>query len=294
MTPSVRLLASVICVCAVFLPSAGAAPREKRPPVPTLILQADSVAIDCDACPRDLAKAGTTANEVLLTWKRFRIVDDRRQADLIFLFSGNPYLGDYLTRDGPDKRPVMIDRTIMTVIDPHTGQELWGDSRIWGSWRVVGATKDLIEELRGEMESQVKNWTLDDVLRCSGTPPYAAFAFSSPEESLKKVQLGVSRIADAPDRLSMSSPDVPAFCRQAQLVIGPDNKIVGFEVVVTHTESLDVNDVLQQGDQFEFTSGKDTRSQGVYFIARSKDQKIVLRFDMQGHRSVLTRVTYSY
>jgi hypothetical protein len=182
----------------------------------------------------------------------------------------------------------------MTIIDPHTGRNLWSDSRIWGSWRVVGATKDLIEELRGQMESQVKKWTLDEILRCSGTSPYAGFAFSSPEDSLKKMELGVNRIADAPDRLSVSSADVPEFCRRAQLVIGPDNKIVGFEVVVTEAASLDVAAVLQRADQFEFSSGKDARSQGVYFAARTKDQKIAFHFDMQGHRPVLTRVSYFY
>jgi hypothetical protein len=157
MTPVIRFGGLVICVCAVFSISAEAIPKKRPPRLSELIMQADSVSIDCDACPRNLAKAGTTADQELLVWKRFRVVENRRQADLILLFSANPYLGDYLTRDGPDKRPVMIDRTIMTVIDPHTGQNLWSDSRIWGSWRVVGATKALIAELRGEMERQLKN-----------------------------------------------------------------------------------------------------------------------------------------
>lgn len=294
MTPVIRFWGLVICVCAVFPISAEAIPQKRPPRLSELIMQADSVSIDCDACPRNLAEARTTADQELLVWKRFRVVENRRQADLIFLFSANPYLGDYLTRDGPDKRPVMIDRTIMTVIDPHTGQNLWSDSRIWGSWRVVGATKDLIAELRGEMESQLKNWTLDEILRCSGTPPYAVFAYLSLEESLKKLEFGVSRIADAPDRLSVTSPDVPEFCRRAQLVIGPDSRIVGFEVVVTESARLDVAEVLQRAEQFEFTSGKDNRSQGVYFTARSSKQKIVIRFDIRGHRSVLTRVSYYY
>ena len=54
---------------------------------------------------------------------------NRRKADLIFLFSANSYLGDYGTRDGPDTRPVHVDITFMNVVDPHTGESLWGDSR---------------------------------------------------------------------------------------------------------------------------------------------------------------------
>jgi hypothetical protein len=36
---------------------------------------------------------------------------------------------------------------------PRTGKVLWADSRRWGSWRIVAATKDLMDEFRGEMET---------------------------------------------------------------------------------------------------------------------------------------------
>jgi hypothetical protein len=68
----------------------------------------------------------------LRDWGRFEIAENHRQADLIFLFSGNPYLGDYITRDGPDNRPVKIDSTIMTVIDPT-------QARVYGPIRGNGA-----------------------------------------------------------------------------------------------------------------------------------------------------------
>jgi len=221
-------------------------------------------------------------------------VENPKQADLIFMFSANPYLGDYLTRKGPDTRPVRIDSTILTVIDPHTGEELWSDSRHWGSWRVAGATKDLIQELRGEMEVETKRWTLNDILRCSGVPAYQTIAFLTPEAALTKPELGVSRIEDAPDRLRIGSPNAPEFCRRAQLVIGPDNRIQGFEVLASESEALDVADVLAKADRFEFTSGKDTRTQKVYFTAQSKDKRILIQFDVRGHRTVLSRVRYLY
>lgn len=257
-------------------------------------MEASSAAIDCDLCPRALAQVETTANEEFLSWNRFRIVQDRKKADVILLFSGNPYLGDYLTRDGPDTRPLYIDGVILTVIDPHTGKVLWADSRRWGSWRIVPATKDLIDEFRGEIETQVRRWTVDDIVRCKDAPAYQTFAFTTPEEALAKVELGVDRVANAPDRLTVSSPSVPDFCRRAQLVVGLDNKIVGFEVLTSHAETLDVGDVLEQADQFEFTSHKDTQSQRVHFAAQTKDKKILIEYDMQGRQSILSRVSYSY
>jgi len=291
-----RLLVLGISTCAVCLPSAAGGLDDQRLPVPVpeTLLAAGSVAIDCDACPRDLAEAASTALEMLLAWDRFRIVQDRQRADVILLLSGNPYLGDYLTRDGPDKRPVFIDGVILTVIDPRTGKRLWADSRHWGSWRIIGATKDLIEELRTEMESQVRRWTVDDILRCRDTPAYQNFAFTTPEEALAKAASDVNGIAAAPDRLTVSAPGVPDFCRRVQLVVGPDDKILGFEVRTSLAETLDVGDVLEQGDQFEFTSAKDGQSQKVHFRAQTKDKKVVIEYDMQGRQSILSRVSYFY
>lgn len=258
------------------------------------IRRANYVAIDCNACLRALAKAGETAKRELLAWDRFQIVQDPKQADLIFMFSANPYLGDYLTRKGPDPRPVQIESTIMTVIDPHTGQELWTDYRRWGSWRVAGATKDLIEELRGQLEIESRKWTLDDVLRCSGIPAYQPFAFMRLEAVLAKPELGARRIEGQPDRLSMSSSNVPDFCRRADLIIGADKLISGFEVVASESDLLDVAEVLARADQFQFTSGKHSQTQNVYFTAQTMDKKVLLEFNVLGRRTMLSRVVYSY
>lgn len=279
---------------AVCLPSAAAQQDNGRSPALGKIRQADTAAIDCSACPRSLAEASKTAKQALLAWKRFRLVEDPTKADLIFMFSANPYLGDYLTRKGPDERPVRIDGTIMTVIDPHTGEELWSDKMRWGSWRIAGATKALIEELRNELESESKRWTVDDIFRCSGALAYQTFAFLTPDEALTKAVAGVRTIDVASDRLRISSPAAPEFCRRAQLVIGPDNKIEGFEVLASQSDTLDVADILEQADHFEFTSGKDPRTQKVYFTAQTRDKKILIQFDVQGHIMLLSRVSYSY
>ena len=98
-----------------WLPGAAKSPtKASRPLLSPKIMQADTVFLDC-TCPRALAAARKRALQQLQQWGRFRLVESLRQADLVFLFSGNKYLGDYLTRDGPDKRPVEIESTIMTV-----------------------------------------------------------------------------------------------------------------------------------------------------------------------------------
>jgi len=122
------------------------------PDLPSQIRRAKTVSIVCDACPRGMAKARRAALEELMVWKRFTVVPDPKMADLIFLFSANRYLGDYVTRDGPDTRPVHVETTYMNVVDPHTGENLWGDYEREGSWFVGSATKDLIAELREILE----------------------------------------------------------------------------------------------------------------------------------------------
>jgi hypothetical protein len=287
------LFFAVVCGSLTF-GAAAAVAQEKDSPALGRIKQANSVVIDCSACPRALAKADAAAKQELGTWNRFRIVDDPKQADLVLMFSGNPYMGDYLTRKKPDDRPVKINSTIMTVIDPRTGEELWSDSRTWGSWRVSSATKSLIDELRGELEVETRKWSLDDVLRCSGASAYQSLAFLTPDAALDRNGSGVRRNDDDFNRLDVSSPGAPDFCRRAQLVVAANNKISGFEVVASPSDALDVADILEQADRFLFTSGKDPRTQQAYFIAQTRDKKVLIQFAVQGRRTVLSRVIYSY
>jgi hypothetical protein len=279
------------CVlCAVALAPSVLAKTRERPRVPEKILRATSLYVDC-VCPRGLAVAQPTAVKELQDWGRFRLVDQYRESDLIFLFSGNPYLGDYLTRDGPDKRYVSIASTIMTVIDAKTGESLWTDSRRWGSWRVKGATQDLIGELRMQMEEGTTKWTLDDILMCGVTPVYADFAQLTPEDALAKSE---GKVSGTPDHLVLSSTDAPSFCRRAEFVFGSDHRIVGFVVLASPKDSLDVNEVLQRAERFDFTSGKYTDGDRVYFSAESKDRKILILFNVDGRRLALARVSYFY
>jgi hypothetical protein len=123
--------------------------------LPPKIKRAKTVAVVCDACPRAMSKVKLAAFEEFTVWKRFVTVQDPKAADLIFLFSANPYLGDYLTRDGPDTRVVHVETVYLNVLDPHTGESLWGDHNRVGSWFVSSATKDLISEVRERLEVEV-------------------------------------------------------------------------------------------------------------------------------------------
>ena len=285
-----KRLAQFLLILAWVLPPSAAAQHSH---LSAKVLQAKSALIVCE-CPRGLAVAERRAVEELQRWGRFQLVPRREAADVVFLFSGNQYLGDYLTRDGPDPRPLSVDFTIMTLVDPRTGANLWSDSRRWGAWRVDHATKDLIAELKEQVEDQTKKWTLQDILMCSVTPLYAGFAHVPAEDALSKPDLGVSRMAGTLDRLVVNSPTAPDFCKQAQLLVGPDNRIVGFEVIASQADSLDLNEVIQQADQFDFTGGKYPNSDQTYFTAQSKDKKILIQFGVQGRKSALSRVRYSY
>ena len=275
-----------------WLPSA-IGQSEVRYPLPTKVMQAKSALIVCE-CPRGLAVAEPRARVELLRWGRFQVVERREQADLVFLLSGNQYLGDYLTRDGPDKRPISVDFTILTLVDPTTGQNLWSDSRRWGAWRVDHATKDLISELKDQIEDQTKKWTLNDILICSVAPQLTELDRLTLDDVMRKSKIEGNSLTGTPDRLTFTSPNAPSFCQQAQLLVGADNRIVGFEVAATQADRLDVNEVIQQADQFEFSSGKKPNSDQVYFNAQSRDKKILIQFEVVGHRSVLSRVRYSF
>jgi hypothetical protein len=278
----------ILLAGAGLLPSAVARKQERLSPK---VIQAKSALIVC-VCPRGMAVAEGRALHELQLWGRFQIVRNRHEADLVLLFSANEYLGDYLTRDGPDERPVSVDFTILTLVDPKTGENLWSDSRRWGSWRVDHATKELIAELREQIEEQTRKWTLDDLLMCGVNPELAAFGHLTAEQALAKPESGVSRIAGSPDRLTLNSPAAPDFCKQTQLVVSPDNRIVAFEALASRADSLEVTEVLQQADRFDFAGGKDMDS--VYFSAQSKDKKILIRFEVQRRKSVLSWVRYSY
>lgn len=127
---------------------------DMRRALPPKVFAAKSVAVVCDACPRTMAKAGPVALQALMDWNHYTLIADPRKADLVFVVSANPYLGDFATRDGPDKRQAAVNITYVNVVDPRTGEDLWGDSRQWGSLLVSKATHDLIAEFEAQLKRE--------------------------------------------------------------------------------------------------------------------------------------------
>jgi hypothetical protein len=123
------------------------------PDVPPKLKGARTISIVCDACPRAMAKTRPAAFKRLSAWGRYTILPEPKDAELVLLISANPYLGDYVTRDGPDKRIVQIETVYANVVDPHTGESLWGDRERVGSWFVASAAEDLVDELREIVEA---------------------------------------------------------------------------------------------------------------------------------------------
>jgi hypothetical protein len=285
---------------ALLLPSVFAQKRQKQkkepPAFPAQILTAKTVYLDCD-CRHEMVSSVPTALPEVLDWGRFEIATNRNDADLILLFTMNPYLGDYFTRDGPDKRQPGVDFTILTVIDGHTGRGLWTDNRRWGYGFVGPASRDLIRDLRVAVAAQIKRWTFEQVLQCSVTPVYADFAHLTAEQALAKAGGGefeVSQIPDAPDRLALSSRSAPEFCKTAQLLIDADHGIFGFDVLPAAADTLDVDDILQHSAEFDFTGGQEVGSDRTYFAAERRDKKLLIKYYMENRRPVLTEVRFLY
>jgi hypothetical protein len=265
--------------------------KKETPPLSIKILQAKTVYVDCD-CRKEMAVSVASALPELLDWGRYQLSPDRHHADLILMFSMNPYLNDYLTRDGPDKRPALVDYTILSVIDAHTGELLWNDYERSGYMLVSYASRSLMHEFRMVVAQQIKSRTLDDLLQCSSSPVYAAFSYLTLEEALSP-EFEVARETDAPNQLTFAPPNAPDFCKRAQLIVSQDNKIVGFEVLPAAADTLDLGELIQQADQFDFAGGKDATNKP-YFTAERKDKKILIEYNMQGRIPVLTRVRYLY
>lgn len=155
MTKTTRLIESPLFLLLAGIVFCQPSFAKKQPlPISPKILKAQTVYLDCD-CRREMKASVPSAITQFFEWGRYQLAPDRNHADLIFLFSMNPYLGDYFTRDGPDKRPGIVDFTILTVIDGRTGEALWSESKRWGYMLVSKASRALIRDLQKAVEAQV-------------------------------------------------------------------------------------------------------------------------------------------
>jgi hypothetical protein len=113
--------------------------------------------------------AANAALAQLKKWGHFQIVQDRQQAELIFLLSTSAYRGGYIVPpsgsadSGVHVRldPVVdsgwhapVCACILTVIDPRTGESLWSDSHVWGG--LLTGKNSACERIVKGLQSQMK------------------------------------------------------------------------------------------------------------------------------------------
>ncbi len=163
------LLLCVTVICE--LPAA--AKKKKHAPLRQTILEAETVYLDNRS---GFPNIGDRAYDELTKWGHFRVVQNPKDADLIFLLSATEYRGGYVSTGSTQQQgriddsgniemsgettttsqPVVYRRTHLTVIDPKNGESLWSDSKPWGNLYTGfhSATRGLIKNLRERIEEQ--------------------------------------------------------------------------------------------------------------------------------------------
>jgi hypothetical protein len=138
------LLVAIAFVNFAAIPVARA---QKGQPPSAKIRSAESVYIDDQT---GAAAVGKKAVGELRKWGRFRIANDRTEADLVMLLSSDPYTGQKIIVSGgqtgtigpngdvrEDRVPTFgklapVRYAYLTVIDARTGEALWSGSHRWG------------------------------------------------------------------------------------------------------------------------------------------------------------------
>ena len=138
------LLVGITFVNFAAIPVAHA---QKGPPPSAKIRSAESVYFDDQT---GAAAVGKKAVVELRKWGRFRIANDRTEADLVMLLSSDPYRGQNVIVSGgqtgtigpdgdvrEDRVPTFgklapVRYAYLTVIDARTGEVLWSGSHRWG------------------------------------------------------------------------------------------------------------------------------------------------------------------
>jgi hypothetical protein len=158
---------SLIFYFTIFL-TANAATAQKLA-LSTRILSAKTVYFN-DKTGSDAV--GRNALAQLRKWGRFAVVPDQKEADLIFLFSADPYRGGNIILSGgqtgsiDNQGHIEEDRipnyhkqsptrdAYLTVIDAKTGEILWSRNHVWGG--ALTGFNSAAARLIKQLESQTK------------------------------------------------------------------------------------------------------------------------------------------
>jgi hypothetical protein len=160
-------LVAVFILATLVLPTASQDQTHSK--LPPKILSAKTVYFDDQT---GAAPVGYKALEQIKKWGRFRVVRERKRADLILLLSADPYKGGHIATAGGETGTVDRNGNIdmdpvpnfnklspvryayLTVIDPVTEESLWTDSHQWGG--LLTGFNSVGERLVKKLEKEMK------------------------------------------------------------------------------------------------------------------------------------------
>jgi len=164
--PEAKMEKRVIVLALVFVFGLGL-PATAKPPkrhvLAAKLFAAKSVYFDNET---GFAAVGADALRELKKWGRFRVVQNRERADLVFVLSSEEYsedVGDLGPASKTDFEPDWFlhfhyrpANAYLTVIDTITGETLWAGSHVWGGLLTGfnSAGRRLVHRLREQVDPQ--------------------------------------------------------------------------------------------------------------------------------------------
>ena len=125
-------------------------------PFPVELLQAKAVYIQTDLNRADYVEP---CRDELNKWGRFKVVDDPKDADLIFRLSNRNNFNRQYINTGQVRGTVTTgdSYTVLDVVQPSSGKVLWSEKHSWGrSWSPKTARIGAVKQLRKHVEEREK------------------------------------------------------------------------------------------------------------------------------------------
>jgi hypothetical protein len=126
------------------------------PPVPAELMQAKTVYIQTSLNPADYV---VPCRDELNKWGRFKVVDDPKDADLIFRISNRDNTSRQYIADAHVRGTITTgdSYTILDVVQPSSGKVLWSEKHSWArSWSPKTARVGAVKQLRKHVEEREK------------------------------------------------------------------------------------------------------------------------------------------
>lgn len=148
-----RALPILMLVLAVSLPVCALAADT---PLPAGLIQAKKVYIQTAL---NHAAYVEPRRDELNKWGRFKVVDDPKDADLVFRLSNRSNSSSQDTDNGQVRGTVRAGdtHTVLEVVQPSSGKVLWSEAHSWArSWSPKSARIGVIKQLRRHVDEQEK------------------------------------------------------------------------------------------------------------------------------------------